>query len=447
MRDTYDALQAREFRKEAILLNHASYVRNIPIYKKLAQEEGISEITDLETIKQKLILSDDIFKSYSQKWLDALDFNKMNLWLSSICLKRINTDCSGLKTTDEWLDAVEKAGISVTYSSGTSGTFSFVPRDTENWTLTKTANTCYLAALLTDLIAQSALSRFPIKQAVSMLSPQNFMKVIGRKEFRNFDAFFLGFKQGRMGNQVLMQELAPIFRKHFSLYDIDITASTLRALRRGAQSEDENRLVDNFQNQVINQHYQSYLRLIEKIKASNDDGQKIFIFGAPYQFKELCEALSMCNDKIVLNEGSLIFFGGGWKSFDGEIMQRKELVQNISGCFKLPQERILEGYSMTEISMLMIRCNCGRFHIPPIIEPVIFDEALNPLNGKDLRGTFGFLDPLATSYPGFIISGDQVHLVDDKCECGLVGPAVSEIGRARNRDIKGCGGIMGSVSS
>ena len=35
MRDTYDALQAREFRREAILLNHASYVRNIPIYKKL----------------------------------------------------------------------------------------------------------------------------------------------------------------------------------------------------------------------------------------------------------------------------------------------------------------------------------------------------------------------------------------------------------------------------
>jgi hypothetical protein len=123
------------------------------------------------------------------------------------------------------------------------------------------------------------------------------------------------------------------------------------------------------------------------------------------------------------------------------------MVQNLSDCFDLPPERILEGYSMTEISLLTVRCANGRFHIPPILEPVILDEELNPLEGRDLSGTFGFLDPLAISYPGFIISGDHVHFVDGECQCGLVGPALTEIGRARSREVKGCGGIMGSVNA
>ena len=100
---------------------------------------------------------------------------------------------------------------------------------------------------------------------------------------------------------------------------------------------------------------------------------------------------------------------------------------------------------MTEINTLLLRCEHGRFHIPPIIEPVILDEELNPLEGKDNRGAFGFLDPLAVSYPGFIISGDYVHMIDGECDCGLTGPAITEIGRMPGSEVKGCGGIMGSL--
>jgi hypothetical protein len=113
--------------------------------------------------------------------------------------------------------------------------------------------------------------------------------------------------------------------------------------------------------------------------------------------------------------------------------------------FGLPQEMVLEGYSMTEISVLMLRCEHGRFHIPPMLEPVMFDEALEPLEGEDISGTFGFLDPQAVSYPGFIISGDHVRMVSGECACGLSGPAITEIGRALGREVKGCGGIMGTM--
>jgi hypothetical protein len=113
----------------------------------------------------------------------------------------------------------------------------------------------------------------------------------------------------------------------------------------------------------------------------------------------------------------------------------------------LPARRILEGYSMTEINAFMLRCEHGRFHIPPFIEPIIYDEGLEPLQGDDLRGIFGFLDPLAVAYPGFLISGDEVQYVEGECACGLVGAAVTEIGRAGAREVKGCGGIMASLSA
>lgn len=447
LRQGFNAAHAQELRRKAIILNHAYYLENIPIYQKLANEEGISEIPDLEIIKGKLLLSDEVFKSYSQEWLDSCDYRKMNQWLSGIYHKRIETNIQRVKSIDDWLEHLETNGINVTYSSGTSGTFSFVPRSREDWVLMRTANTCYLAPLLLNLNIGTPRGGFPLKQTIMSLPPEAFMKVISKTGLRDFDAFFLGFRQGRMGNQMLMQELAPVFRKHYLLYDTDLTASALRYFRRGTRTEEEGKLVERFQKKVIGQRNQDYLRLIDNIRASISEGQKVFIFGAPYQFKELYEFIFNYNQKLALNDGSLILLGGGWKSFTGEPVKREDLVNNLTDSFNLAPERILEGYSMTEISILTVRCDHGRFHIPPLIEPVILDDELNPIDGKDISGTFGFLDPLAMSYPGFIITGDRVHLVGGECQCGLVGPALTEIGRARSRDIKGCGGIMGSISA
>ena len=135
------------------------------------------------------------------------------------------------------------------------------------------------------------------------------------------------------------------------------------------------------------------------------------------------------------------------KTFEGEKIERNELVQMITDAFNVPSELIIEGYSMTEINGILAMCENGRFHLPPIIEPVILDEELVPQQGEDLKGAFGFLDPFAISYPGFIISGDNVRLQDGKCDCGMYGPGLTEVGRAPGREVKGCGGIMASVQA
>ena len=87
----------------------------------------------------------------------------------------------------------------------------------------------------------------------------------------------------------------------------------------------------------------------------------------------------------------------------------------------------------------------GRFHVPPITETVIFDEALEPLTGDDVRGGLGFLDPYAACYPGFIITGDNVRRRAGGCPCGIGGMTITDIGRATGREVKGCGGIMAAM--
>ena len=441
----FDSNRAGRLREEAILLNHAHYLQTIPSYRRLAQEMGRSDARSIQDITRHFMSADDIFKSYDLRWLDAGRFDQMNLWLSQVFHRPVQMDVLGVETIDGWIERLDAAGIHTVYSSGTSGAFSFVPREQAEWSLARTANTCYLTALLSGHKLRGGLAGSLMGRASALLSPDAFAGMVNKVGLRDTDCVFLGFSGGRMGNQALLQELGPLFGRRFCLYGTELSASALHRIRRGVRSEQDRELVERFQAETVGKCEQNYGRIVRQMKASTTEGRKVFLFGAPYQFSEMCRFMSDSKERVSLDASSLILFGGGWKSFAGEEIEREALVASLADSFGLPQERILEGYSMTEMSVLMLRCDCGRFHIPPLMEPALFDEELRPLEGKESSGVFGFLDPFAVSHPGFVSSGDQVTMTNGECECGLSGPALTRIGRARGREIKGCGGIMGSI--
>ena len=442
----FDADQARELRRQAILSNHEHYLETIPAYKRLAYQEGIGFLDEIEPIKQHLMFPDDLFKSYNQEWLDENNYARMNEWLSEIHHQPVSCNVAGLSTIDAWIDRLAHSGIRLVYSSGTSGNFSFVPRDAAAWELFRTASMSYLLPTLMRRKVGTGMQRLLVGLASRFLPPDLLIRSGRNMRLPGYDAFFLDFKHGRTGNQTLEQELGPLFRRCSFLYETDLSPSVLRLMSRGTKTHSDRDQLLALQEVVIKRKEENYDRLISQIKQATLDGQKVFIFGTPHLFKELCEILSSRADGVNLRDGSLILFGGGWKSFSGEQISRQRLVELMTGTLGLPLERILEGYSMTEINAFMLRCEHDRFHIPPFIEPVIFNEKLEVMEGDNIHGIFGFLDPMATACPGFLISGDEVHLVTGECECGLVGPAVTEIGRAGNREVKGCGGIMASLA-
>jgi hypothetical protein len=446
LKGNFDSRQARDLRRQAILINHTSYLKYLPAYQKLAREEGCDENINLDIIKNKLMFSEEIFKNYNQRWLDTDDFISLNKWLSTLYYHPVDTQVNSIHSIDGWIEQLGSQGIQISCSSGTSGTLSFVPRGISNLELIRAANKSYISAFfLRDL--KTPFTGLFTNPKLSSFSFRAFGKIMNKIGLKDFDAVFLGFRSGKTGNQVLMRSLEPFFKRFTYLYDLDLSMDALRCLRRGIRKEEDRALLERLNTEVNLNRECNYHRVIESIISSIRGGQKIFIFGVPYQIKELCDILGSQNKKVILNKNSLIAFGGGWKSFSGQAMDRDSLVNMISEVFELSPQRIVEWYSMTEINALMMRCEAGRFHIPPLIEPVIFDEELHPLEGKDLKGIFGFLDPLAYSYPGFIISGDRVHFTDGLCECGLHGPFVTEIKRAQSQDIKGCGGIMSSIQA
>ncbi len=211
--------QARDLRREAVRLNHFYYFHNIPAYRKLAADEKIGDIADMETIKRKLTFSDGIYKSYQQYWLDKNDYVSMNHWLSGIFHRKIDVDTTGISSIDDWANCLETAGIKLVFSSGTSLAFSFVPRESSEWITAKNASITCLAPLLASRVTSPA-----VRIALKMVSPESLIKSVAGISLKDFDAVFLGFRWGRMGNQALLQELAPLFPACTYLYDLDATA-------------------------------------------------------------------------------------------------------------------------------------------------------------------------------------------------------------------------------
>lgn len=414
----WDEQEAGKLREEAVLLNHSRYLKHIPAYRTLAEEVGLAgEGTRVESIKEELMSTDDIFKSYDPAWVDNAEWHRMTAWLRKIFHSEIPGDFTDVRTLQDWLVRLRESEVQLIYSSGTTGNYSFVPRDPITW--------------------QSLLNN----GAYTVLSAVYHKKL----DIQEFDAALLTFRSANMGIQLVGMELAKVVPNAYFLYDMEMPADAVRIIQRGPSNEEEEKMISRFRDVLVTQRQERNREFLDQLRQSARQGRKVFLFGAPYQLKELCDEVAG-SERVELPRESHLLFGGGWKSFEGERIEKPELLARIEASFGVPPENVLEGYSMTEMNALMLCCGQERFHIPPFLEPLIFDEGLVPLQGDEGTGIFGFLDPFALSYPGFIITGDQVTLRKGACPCGKKGYALEGgIQRAPGREVKGCGGIMASV--
>ncbi len=446
-RKPYDADLAAEVRREALLLNHRHYLANVPAYRAFAEDAGVGpDIADLAPIKRELLSTDDLFKSYDPTWLDERRFDQMNAWLGKVFHERISFDTSGVHTIDAWIERLMEHGVRVVYSSGSSGRFSFVPRDAASWHRFSVAPSSYMTSQALELMGAGAVKRALFGGASRLLDPLALADMLNRRTVPDHDGVFLSFRGGHMGTQIVAQELAKRMGSSTFLYESNLSASTLRMLATGPKTPDDERTLAEFRAATVGQKEARFDHVVSKLEEASRAGRKVFLAGPPYLFKELVER-ARSRGTIALPAGSVAMAGGGWKTFTGEKIEQHALHEMIAEAFALPVTSIVDAYSMAEIHGVVPRCEHGRYHVPPMIEAMVVDEAMQPMSGKDLTGTFAFLDPFALSYPGFIVTGDRVRMVDERCACGTHGPAFLEIGRAAGREVKGCGGVMASIQA
>jgi hypothetical protein len=337
-------------------------------------------------------------------------------------------------------------GVRVIFSSGSSGRFSFVPRCKDTWHRFAKTPTAYFAPLSLKLGAMTGWQKFMLRIALIIFKPFKFIEVLSKRGLPDYDGVFLAFREGHMGTMIVAQEFAKRFRKSSFMYEFGLNASALRLATRGPKDAEDERLLVDFHSKTVGAKDASFARLVEQIKASAAAGQKVFLSGPPYLFKELAAYVLAKHKTIPLKRGSFMMTGGGWKTFTGEMIPQEQLGQMIQEAFQVPPNLVVDGYAMSEVHAVVPRCQHGSYHIPPLIEPMLFDDDLK-FTPDAKQGTLGFLDPFAISYPGFMISGDAVTMAEGTCPCGVKGPALTKIGRATYKELKGCAGVMAAVQA
>jgi hypothetical protein len=69
---------------------------------------------------------------------------------------------------------------------------------------------------------------------------------------------------------------------------------------------------------------------------------------------------------------------------------------------------------------------------------MVLDDRLRPLPYGE-EGRFAFLDAAASSYPGFILTGDRVRMLERCPACDRTGPVLEpEVRRQAGEETRGC---------
>jgi hypothetical protein len=411
---------------------HAS--AQIPIYRRLVTELGAGH-------GDRPLLDCDVFKAYDPRWIDDGDWRSMTGWLAGLhdrppLLGRRPSDL------DDWLAVLEHGGTRAVCSSGSSGMLSFVPRSAQEWELARFVGTAALAPLIARRVGRRS-ERVALRAATATLGPRRVDALTQRAPRRREAAFVLDFADGRTGNQVIGRELARAVGVRHYLYPGTLSAVGVRALARGPRTAADVAALRLLQDELVDGADAHMTRLVAAMRAGASSARRAFVFGTPHQLLQLVTAIERSGHPVLAPRGSVVFFGGGWKNFDGGTIQRDQLIARVCSALGVRPEFVLEGYSMTELNTMLLRCEDGRFHIPPLIEGFVVDPSLR--ESPTGTGRFGFRDPLATSRPGFLVTGDAVTLVDDTCPCGLTGAAITAIARAGRHEVKGCAGIAASL--
>jgi hypothetical protein len=385
-----DGKRLARARDTVLLANHRRYVAAVPRYAELALELGLSEVDDVETITDELLVGVSLFKSYDDGLLERGDYARLTAWVGEVSTLTPEPELGGVDSLGEWLARMRAAGVAVTMSSGTSGRPSFVPRDAATLAALRNNGRCY-----------------------SMLAWGGYAESTA-----DFDALLLTDPGGTHGLNAVADGVADVAgRTAFVPVDLDAPDIGL-SVEPGALAS-----------------------AVELAGAARREGRLLLVFGAPPAVARLCRAALAAGRPIPVPDDAMLVTGGGWKSVSDDI-DRAAFAQLVEEAMGLPPQRTVDVYGMSECNAYMLRCAQGRYHVPPVLDAVVVDSALRAMREPDATGLVAVLDPFAFSYPGFLLTGDWGRLVADGCACGLEGPGfVGEITRAPGYGAKGCAGV------
>jgi hypothetical protein len=393
---------------EAVRNSFARMRDRIPALKKLADRQGVDTIDRIEDILP-VCFDHRVLKNYPIQIIENRDFAKLTGWLDKLTahdLTRI--DLTGLTTIEQWLRRLEAYGMLVTYSSGTTGKLSFVPRSR-------------------DELGPWKYHFYNVNRASSGVDAWT----------TRLPTFFPSYRGGYQTMLKMMSlfnvEMAGGEEHYHTLYDTHIPADLMALSGRLQAAEDRGEVMSLGLDPALLDQRQQMLR-----QGRNREGDMEAWFGKLIReyrgrrvkiggtFADLYRVARAGLDKgmvCAFASGSILQGGGGMKGYKDAPDDWEEQVKAFFGV-----DRLCNQYGFSECIGNAPLCEAGFFHFLPYAVPLLMDAdgKAMPREGVQ-RGRLVLVDPIPTSYWGGFTSGDEVTMHwEEDCPCGWGGPRIEK---------------------
>jgi hypothetical protein len=399
---------------EAIKFSFDHHFKNNTLYHRLCEVNNISpESIKLNEDFNKLpLLPDSFFKDYPEgngflNWLD-------NVYTGKTPIPKFRTDNPD---HDSVIEEFNNKGISIMFTSGTSGRFSFIPRDTGSW----------------DRLRYNAMRS--VYELMDYNPNDNVILLIPNPRLTNLTiASLFG----------IAYDLYKPENIHVALEDMKITTQYLRMQRAeaiGIKEKIKAKAISKLSPLVLKRSDNKIISLLENLEK---EGKRANIAGPPFWLNRIINRMIKEGISVKLPD-SQILTGGGWKAEEEKRTSEETFREKVENVLGIPQDRFHDVYAMSECSSVFLSCEGHYKHVPPTIIPLVLDENLDSI-GYDKFGRFAFIDPIPTSYPGFIITGDKVKLIEKCPVCSRKGPVLDiEVSRLPGVEGRGCAAVMADL--
>ena len=412
--------EAEKLRFDAIKYAFRHHYDNCSYYHNFCKKMEVKpdDICSQSDFSKIPLISDLNFKGYSNE----SDFND---WLHKIYVGELpDMKIKSNPSFDYIIKAMHEKGILITFSSGTRGKLSFIPRDELSW---KRQQYAYARSFELMPFIQSP---YKYNGILFMPNPKKTHLFFARIGVTALEAF----------DWVDKSRFNFAIDRKFSTEFVKIFLGTDKGLKNILKGSLIKILIAVAQNKIMN-HFISILEKCEKEK------ENVLIGGQPFQINALLSRIENDGKNFDL-KNSIVITTGGWKVHKDVKITEQDFRSKITRILGIPDKRCRDLYGMVECSTLNVSCEGHYKHIPhSVIYPIVLDEEYEPV-GFGEYGRFAFLDPLANSYPGFIMTGDKVKLLEQCPICDRPGPVIDKkISRMIDVETKGCGEIMARMFS
>ncbi|KYK20908.1 hypothetical protein AYK24_03485 [Thermoplasmatales archaeon SG8-52-4] len=404
-----------KIRNKAIIEAFNFHYKNNLFYNQFCKHRKLSpsNIKSEKDFHKIPMIPDSFFKDYPSE--NPMDVYNWLYQVSSVDIGKFDFQGKKLQNFLEWAER-RLEGI-VLHSSGTSGKFSIMFRDAE--TMKR------LFHILIKLVMFHITK--PVRDDIHFVYPGTPKTYLA-----------MGHALGT-ASQIFDDE-----HKHF-LTDRALNMEIVRLMSSGKAEGLKQKLELALLMKAMAKGQYTLLNLLQNLEKNR---KQVILISFPFQIWDLMDIMEKKGIKLNLGDtNSFMATAGGWKIYSHKKVTEEDFARRIEKMFGIPKENYRDAYGMSEMNGLALSCEERYKHLTDWIYPIVLDDEMEPV-GFGEWGRFAFLDPAGYGYPGFIMSGDKVRLLEKCPKCDKTGIVLdSEISRIGGAEARGCGNLMRNLLS